>query len=57
MQQAHDDLERGLVDTDLRNTPGVDAASGAQGRQPVDVQAEVMRTRGRDTRKPEENKK
>lgn len=24
MQQAADDLERGLVDTDLHNTPGID---------------------------------
>ena len=25
MKQAHQDLERGLVDTDLRATPGLDA--------------------------------
>jgi hypothetical protein len=40
MKQAHEDLERGLVDTDMRATPGLDAqrrerqVPGAGGQRP-----------------------
>lgn len=43
MQQAASDLERGLVDTDARNTPGLPAAGPAQQAKPLAQRGESMR--------------
>lgn len=48
IRQAAEDIEHGLVDTDLRNTPGVEQA--VQGAPGADRQANPLPERSKDMR-------
>jgi hypothetical protein len=51
MQQAHDDLERGLVDTDLRGSLGVDEATRAPHNNPEATPVDSSRARDPNSQK------
>jgi hypothetical protein len=51
MQQAYEDLEHGLVDTDLRGVLGVDEATRAPINQPGPSPLDPARTRDPNTQK------
>ncbi len=56
MQQAFQDIEQGLVDTDLRGSMGVDDATRAPGNQPGPTPPAAGRTRDPNTRKMPDGK-
>jgi hypothetical protein len=51
IQQAFEDLENGLVDTDLRGVLGVDEATRAPGNQPGASPIDPARSRDPNTQK------